>query len=319
LAQDELAGLACEEDIEARLIEEHGADGPWQLSLGPFTDDDFASLPEKDWTLLVQDVDKHIPKASELLKYFNFIPSWRRDDLMISYAPEGGSVGAHVDSYDVFLLQAMGQREWQIGDVPLDNPDFIEGLPIRILKQFEAAQSWVLEPGDMLYLPPHFAHHGIALTAGMTYSFGFRSPSQIDVLDEWLHTLTENELGNARYGDPDLDCPQYQYELDAKAVDRFRAQLMSLLNSPDAHLQETLGKLLTQTKPSLEVSAEMIMSEQPTDANSIIKRLAAGEKLMRNPFIRWLWIDEGESLGIYVAGERIEMNTIDVNTLKVME
>lgn len=149
LSPDELAGLACEDNIEARLVEEQGPDGPWQVSHGPFDETTFARLPERDWTLLVQAVDHYVPEVAALLENFTFLPRWRLDDIMVSYAPPGGSVGPHLDQYDVFLLQGCGQRRWQLGGQVADDAPILRGIDLRILETFEvnADQDWVLEPG----------------------------------------------------------------------------------------------------------------------------------------------------------------------------
>lgn len=168
LSPDELAGLALEEEVESRIIAP-GEQGPWQLRQGPFKEEDFSTLPEREWTLLVQAVDQFVPEVAELVEPFKFLPSWRIDDVMISYAAPGGGVGPHYDNYDVFLLQGYGRRRWKIGqrctsESPLqDNPD------IKILAEFEQTDEWVLEPGDMLYLPPQLAHDGIAEDECMTF------------------------------------------------------------------------------------------------------------------------------------------------------
>ncbi len=160
ITADELAGLACEDDINARLVLEKDGDYPWQAKNGPFDESLFSELPETHWSLLISDMEKYLPETMSLVKPFRFLPDWRRDDLMISYAPEGGSVGPHVDDYDVFLIQLSGHRLWKISE------DFcfdaIEGVDLRILKTFEAEQQWLCEPGDLLYLPPNVAHHGVA-------------------------------------------------------------------------------------------------------------------------------------------------------------
>src|SRR5690554_6799721 len=156
LSAEELAGLSLEEVIESRLVQEHG-ETPWQVRSGPFTESDYQALPDSHWTLLVQAVDQWIPEAADLLEHFRFIPSWRIDDLMISYAVNGGSVGPHYDQYDVFLLQAEGQREWRIGQMCSEQSAIVKGPKIRLLEQFDQTDSFVLNPGDMLYLPPKLA------------------------------------------------------------------------------------------------------------------------------------------------------------------
>ena len=160
LEPDELAGLSLEEEIESRLI--IGQDRTWELRRGPLPEDTFAGLPERDWTLLVQSVDQFVPEVDEVLEPFRFLPSWRVDDVMISYAAPGGGVGPHYDHYDVFLLQGHGRRRWRIGQPCTADSPLIDGLELKILADFQQTDEWVLEPGDMLYLPPGIAHYGIA-------------------------------------------------------------------------------------------------------------------------------------------------------------
>ena len=189
LTPNELAGLACEDSVQARIIQQKKES--WAVKHGPFDDADFAKLPAKDWTLLVQSVNHHLPEASDLLGLFNFIPHARLDDLMVSYAPKGGGVGAHVDSYDVFLLQGSGKRNWKISaqtDLTL-----VENAPLKILQNFNAEQEWTLEAGDMLYLPPQIAHWGISESDDcMTYSIGFRAPKTRELQHEFLSFLQDN-------------------------------------------------------------------------------------------------------------------------------
>ena len=186
LAADELAGLSLESEIESRLVMEHGTAGPWEIRKGPFDESAFADLPESHWTLLVQAVDHWIPEAADLLEHFRFLPGWRVDDLMISYAVDGGSVGPHYDQYDVFLLQAEGQREWRIGQMCHEDSAILKGPMIRVLAAFEETERWVLNPGDMLYLPPQLAHYGIAQGECQTYSIGFRAPSVAELAQSAL-------------------------------------------------------------------------------------------------------------------------------------
>jgi 50S ribosomal protein L16 3-hydroxylase len=301
LTAEELAGLACDEDIESRLFIHDSDKDQWQLKLGPFEPVDFEQLPPSHWTLLVQDVDKHIPACGHLLKAFDFMPAWRRDDVMISYAEAGGSVGAHVDSYDVFLLQAMGKREWQIGATPVHEPELVEDVPVRLLAEFDADETWVLEPGDMLYLPPQFAHHGVALESCMTYSIGFRAPTQLAVLDELVHSLSELPQAESRYTDPDVQVPTFTNALDAAAIARFKKSIATLLNADDALWAKALGQLLSQTKPHLAELGEALIDEADTPI-VIEQRLMAGETLNRNPYLRLIWW-EGDKCVICFVGE----------------
>lgn len=301
LNAEELAGLACEQDIESRLIQEFGKNGPWQVKHGPFTEADFTSLPETHWTLLVQDVDKHVPELNDIMAKFNFIPDWRRDDLMVSYAPEGGSVGPHTDGYDVFLLQAQGTRRWQISQEPLSEAEFIDGLDLKILNTFEADDEWELQPGDMLYLPPHFAHHGVALNDCITFSIGFRAPTQLELLDAFMHSLMAREAGQLRYRDPGLQvCDDDKY-IDIAALRRFKQSLINCIEQADDVLMDAVGRLLTETKPSLELLADELMSE--SEGFSLSELFAQGEQLQRNSYIRVAWSEDDDNIQLFAAGE----------------
>lgn len=301
LNADELAGLACEQDVESRLIQEYGEKGPWQVLHGPFTEADFTSLPETHWTLLVQDVDKHVPQLADIMTKFNFIPDWRRDDLMVSYAPEGGSVGPHTDGYDVFLLQAQGTRRWQISQEPQTEAEFIDGLDLKILNTFEADDEWELQPGDMLYLPPHFAHHGVALNNCMTFSIGFRAPTQLELLDAFMHSLMARETGQLRYRDPGLQvCDDDKY-IDIAALRRFKQSLLNCIEHADEVLMDAVGRLLTETKPSLELLADELISD--SEDFSLSEHFAQGEQLQRNPYIRVAWSENDDNIQLFTAGE----------------
>jgi 50S ribosomal protein L16 3-hydroxylase len=317
ITPDDLAGLACEPDIESRLIEEHGPEGPWQVTHGPLADEDFARLPATHWTMLVQDVDKHLPELQYVLDPFRFIPDWRRDDLMISYAPKYGSVGAHTDGYDVFLLQAIGIRKWQISDKPLHDVELIAGLSVQIMADFDAANEWNLKPGDMLYLPPHYAHHGVAQDDCMTFSIGFRAPSQTDLLDAVINSLLENGVAKGRYADADLQVPKHHSEIDSQAVGRLKALLHDTIEQAEPLLAHALGKYVSETKLSLVSLAEQSMTDLPTieEVNSLF---AAGEVLTQSLYHRFAWSKQGEVATLYLAGEAYELEGDSSNLLELL-
>lgn len=300
LSADELAAFACEQEVESRLIQEHGIT-PWQLQYGPFDEHDFAALPETHWTLLVQDMDKHDPSLQHLLKPFDFIADWRRDDLMVSFAPQGGSVGPHTDSYDVFLLQAQGTRRWQISDKPVIGAPFRTDTELRILQEFKADQFWDLQPGDMLYLPPDFAHHGVALNDCMTFSIGFRAPSQLQLLDAFTHTLTE-QLAEQLYADSDVSRLEVASEIDEQAMQRFQQLLLRSINDNIALLPLTVGRLVTETKPTLQGLAEEFLCDKP-DLTEIDARFERGDYLQRNDYLRFAWHQTAEESYLFAAGE----------------
>ncbi len=303
ISPDDLAGLACEPDIESRLITEfnHGKSA-WQVSYGPLTEQDFARLPETHWTLLVQDVDKHLPELQYLLDPLRFIPEWRRDDLMVSYAPAFGSVGPHTDSYDVFLLQAMGTRRWQIIDEPMHEAQLIDDIGLQILAEFKPNQEWQLQPGDMLYLPPHIAHHGVALNECMTFSFGFRAPSHIDVLDALVNAMLEQGLGKVLYSDPELLATAHAAEIDKTTVANIKTMLHQSLDAAEPVLMHAIGKLLTETKPVLQelavdAASDLLSVEQLTTYFDL------GRILQRNHYYRFAWARNASGGQLFVAGE----------------
>ena len=285
LPPEELAGLACEPEIESRLIQEQG-DSPWQVRQGPFEETDFTSLPASHWTLLVQDVDKHLPAAAELLEHFAFIPRWRLDDLMISYAADRGSVGPHLDAYDVFLVQTLGQRRWRISTRPYGDADLLPGLDIKVLRHFDSEQEWLLEPGDVLYLPPGIAHWGIAEGPCMTCSVGFRSPSQRELAAGWLQTVLDNSSEQHRYRDPRGLAPALGGEIPATAIAEVRALLEELCHWQDDALAGWFGQFITEPKPQLEpLPADPELTPQELAAG-----LSSGERLVVHPYARLAYV-----------------------------
>ena len=212
VSRRDLQDMAGSADTESRLIVRKG--GRWQVSHGPFTRRDFAKLPARNWTLLVQGVNHVLPQAQDLLRQFAFIPYARLDDLMVSYAPPGGGVGPHFDSYDVFLLQGEGRRRWQISsqrDLAL-----VADAPLKILSRFRASKEWTLEGGDMLYLPPRCAHDGVALDECITYSIGFRAPSAQDLCGRFLEFLQDRLDAPRLYTDPDLKPTRHPAEINSQ-------------------------------------------------------------------------------------------------------
>jgi len=313
LTPEDLVALAGEAEIESRLIEEFG-ERPWQLQHGPFDEDDFAALPETHWTLLVQDMDKHYPPLQKLLTAFDFIADWRRDDVMISYAPEGGSVGPHTDSYDVFLLQAQGTRHWQISDKPLADAVFRSDTDLRILQQFSADQQWDLHPGDMLYLPPHYAHHGVALNPCLTFSVGFRAPSQLQLLDAFSHTLQEQDIAEQLYADADMTPVSSTTEIDDSAIKRFQNLLLKTINENSGFMSLAVGRLVTETKSTLQELADEFIADKPTLAE-LDRRFNNGEYLQRNVYLRFAWHNDTAAAYLFVAGEAYSVELAAVKTL----
>lgn len=297
ITPDELAGLACETDT-ARIVIEKGGKHAWEVRHGAFDDTDFTNLPETHWTLLVNDTDQHLAELKAVMEPFRFIPDWRIDDLMISFAVEGGSVGPHVDEYDVFLIQAQGQRRWQITTQPAKPDNFLAGLDLRIMRDFEAEQEWVVNPGDMLYLPPNVPHYGVALNECMTYSVGFRAPSQAEMLENLVENLLEDPRLKQRFNDSERECQAHPGELTAGDMERLIDFVVDALPQDTQALQLWLGKYLSQPKvdnndtlePSCLSKAELI---------KLINRRATFEK---PPGIRFLYFINDDEICLFANG-----------------
>jgi 50S ribosomal protein L16 3-hydroxylase len=246
LDPQQLIALACNEDAQARIVTQQR--GKFDLLQSPFEADDFANLGKKKWTVLVQGVNHHLATASSLLQHFDFIPHTRLDDLMVSYAPKGGGVGPHFDSYDVFLLQGKGTRRWQISTQA--DRTLIEGAPLRILSDFKMEQEWLLEAGDMLYLPPQYAHNGIAEDDCMTYSIGFRTPAYQELAEQFLVYLQDRICIDGMYADPDLQTQQHPSEISSAMVDQV-TRAINQIRWDKEDIANFLGCYLSDPKPHI--------------------------------------------------------------------
>ena len=246
LSPDELAGLATDPDIESRIILREN-DIKWHCRYGPFQASELENLPARDWSLLVSDIEKHLPEMRAWLAPFTFIPQWRIDDLMISYAPTGASVGAHIDNYDVFLLQAAGRRRWSIAPNMTGNAQLIPDLEIGVLADFEAEQTFDLEPGDMLYLPPGVPHHGISLdNQCMTWSIGFRAPSHREVITDIAENIASRIPEEAFYSDPAILLHEHSGEISPNAISRMREIWNTYVHPDEKEFEQLAGHLLTR-------------------------------------------------------------------------
>ncbi|MCV9917713.1 MULTISPECIES: cupin domain-containing protein [Pseudomonas] len=292
---DELAGLALEEEVESRLVLEHG-ERPWELRRGPFAEDAFSELPERDWTLLVQAVDQFVPEVAELLENFRFLPSWRIDDVMISYAAPGGSVGPHFDNYDVFLLQGHGNRNWKIGQMCDSDSPLIEHADLRILADFEQTDEWSLEPGDMLYLPPRLAHYGVAEDDCLTYSVGFRAPSAAEVLTHFTDFLSQFLPDEERYSDADAQPVSDPHQIQHDALDRLKALLAEHMGD-ERLLLTWFGQFMTEPRYPEQVAGEELSEEE------LIDSLEQGAILVRNPSARLAWSEVDDNLLLFASGQ----------------
>ncbi|WP_435608845.1 JmjC domain-containing protein [Pseudomonas knackmussii] len=300
LEPDELAGLSLEESVESRIVLEHGKT-PWEMRRGPFTEETYKELPESDWTLLVQAVDQFVPEVAELLEHFKFLPSWRIDDVMISYAAPGGGVGPHFDNYDVFLLQGHGRRRWKIGQMCDADSPMLPHADLRILANFEQSEEWVLEPGDMLYLPPRVAHYGIAEDDCMTYSVGFRAPSAAEVLTHFTDFLAQFLSDEERYSDAGMTAVKSgedQHKIQRDALDRLKNLLQEHM-SDERLLLTWFGQFMTEPRYPELVTGEEI------DDGELQQALREGAVLVRNPSARLAWSEVDVGLLLFSSGQSV--------------
>lgn len=311
LMPEDLAGLACEEGTLSRLIRYDRGSDAWSVRHGPFAEEDFPGLPDHDWTLLVQDVDKWDPDVAALLAYFRFLPRWRIDDIMVSFAATGGSVGAHVDQYDVFLLQSHGHRRWQI-DAGANPPlGFRDDVELKLLREFVPSHDWVLAPGDMLYLPPNVPHHGIAEDPCLTISVGMRAPAASELIGDWLDELLADTDESVRYHDEDLAVPADPNEIDVAAMNRVVAALNAIrMNDPD-RLGDWFGRFITTYRAAGEVMPRG--DERPRI--ELEWDLTQGAALQRHPWSRMAWRRNARGASLFCSGRTLSLPLADARLL----
>ena len=295
---DELAGLACEDEVESRLILERDGPHPWALEHGPFAEHRFADLPESHWTLLVQECNKYVPELAALMDRFNFIPSWRVDDVMVSYAPDQGTVGPHTDQYDVFLLQGLGKRRWQISTEPVEKENRLPDLELSIMRDFEPTEEWILEPGDMLYLPPGMAHHGVAMEECMTLSIGFRAPAFADIITGFIDSVASTLGDEQRYTDPDLPLQQHPGEISQQSLHQVRDIIRAAIGD-DTAIDSWFGRFVTEPKSGEPVNEP----EQTLSAEQFLAQFREIGQLKRSEYAHFAYIKQDDTNILFINGQ----------------
>ncbi|MFC3031267.1 JmjC domain-containing protein [Pseudoalteromonas fenneropenaei] len=307
---EELAGLAMEDSIESRLVTNHNND--WQAYHGPF--EDFSLLTERNSTLLVQAVDHWHPDSAALLEPFRFIPNWRIDDLMISYSTPGGGVGPHLDQYDVFIIQGMGKRHWRVG---LPNPtlkEFAQNKSLLQVEQFEACIDEVLQPGDILYIPPGHPHEGYAVENALNYSVGFRAANQRDLLSNFADYLIDNEAGKLRYSDANLtERPSCGELLNAEASAIAELMIAAIHNQQE--FKHWLGKNMSTPKHDMDLCP----LDEPFDVEELADILSDDVELCRAGGTRAIYqrLDEQQLL-LSVNGENYSLPSSELHNVKLL-
>lgn len=301
LDPDELAGLACEKEVESRLVTQ--TRDTWKLEHGPFTETRFRKLGKKPWTLLVQAADHYVPDVAALIEPFRFVPNWRIDDVMVSYATDEGGVGPHFDQYDVFLVQGLGKRRWQIGAHCDQATELLPHDDLRLLAKFEATDEWILEPGDILYVPPRVAHNGVAVGHDcMTYSIGFRAPSRRELIADWCDDLVGGLQDDDRYGDPDLRAQDNPGEISVTAIAQLHAMITEKMLDRDA-----FARWFGQYNSTPKYPDMSWQPEEPIQIEALRECLADDVPLCRNPASRFSFIRQhANSVLLFVDGQCFE-------------
>lgn len=302
ITAEELAGLSLEEEIESRIVVQKGAQD-YQLKRGPFSENEYAELPEENWTLLVQGCDRLLPEVADILNDFDFLPRWRIDDIMISYATKGGNVGPHFDHYDVFLLQAAGQRHWQITSQDCHEENYIEGVDLRLMKKFTVEQDFVLKPGDILYLPPKIGHHGIALDDQcMTFSVGYRSYRGQELWDSLGDHLSEMSLFKELYLDPAMQSNLNPGEVTNDAAQAARQLIVNKLQDPKL-LQTWFARFASQLdQAAAQQLPEPLTAEEIPSQQDFIDALYSEHGLIKDAVCRFVYTVIDSQTQLYING-----------------
>ncbi|WP_231694053.1 cupin domain-containing protein [Arenimonas sp.] len=311
ITPEDLAGLACEESALSRVVLHDRKRDRWELRTGPFDEAMFPDMPRQDWTLLVQDVDKWDMDVRDLLHRFRFLPAWRVDDVMVSFAAPGGSVGAHVDQYDVFLIQGLGHRRWQIDTNPDAPKAFRPDVELKLLSEFTPDHDWVLAPGDILYLPPGVPHHGVAEDACLTLSVGMRAPSVAELMVDLAEELAAATPEEARYADPDLALPADPFEIDEAAFGRVRQALSRLQDLDETALRRWFGRFITQYRSAGEIARPA----RPPALAALTSALDEGALLLRHPHARHAWARDGRKACLHANGLSLPMGVASARCL----
>jgi 50S ribosomal protein L16 3-hydroxylase len=313
IGADELAGLACEEEVESRLIIHDSENDQWNLTNGPFSESIFSDLPKTHWSLLVQAVDHWVPAAADFLSLFYFIPSWRVDDLMISYSGDKGGVGPHYDNYDVFLVQVSGRRQWEVGGLYDESSALRPDTPVKILTEWEPEQSWLLEPGDMLYVPPRVGHRGVAVGDDcMTCSVGFRAPAHRDILLDYPEYIAEQLSEDIRYTDLNLVSQSNPGQITSEAVLNVQKILTQYIDDQD-RLAQWFGRYMTSPKYPDD---ETMLEEYCLD--DVHQHFSAGGALIRNERSRFAFQEQDKNLWLFVDGRQYKCSESVADFVKTL-
>ncbi|WP_286861992.1 MULTISPECIES: cupin domain-containing protein [Acinetobacter] len=312
LEPDDVMELALDENVTARLIKQKDRDpNQWSVKSSPLLKADFQKMP-KLWTLLVQAVDHYSFDLSELWKKFPFIPQWRRDDIMVSYAPQGGSVGKHFDFYDVFLVQGYGHRRWQLGQMCNAETELVPGQPLKLLPEMDVNFDEVLAPGDLLYVPPGLSHYGVAEDDCLTFSFGFRMPNVSDMMDRVGDKFAENEVLRNPLTDIIRDQISAAGEVTANELEYLKSKIMEQLHNSNV-LEDAIMSLMSEPK-----YPENIPEAEEIGTGDLEEALDQGYSIMLEPASRLLYTEEDDEILFWGNGEGLCVSEAFAEKLKLI-
>lgn len=312
LEPEDVMELALDENVTARLIKQKDRDpNQWSVKSSPLLKADFQKMP-KLWTLLVQAVDHYSFDLSELWKKFPFIPQWRRDDIMVSYAPQGGSVGKHFDFYDVFLVQGYGHRRWQLGQMCNAETEFVPGQPLKLLPEMDVNFDEVLAPGDLLYVPPGLSHYGVAEDDCLTFSFGFRMPNVSDMMDRVGDKFAENEVLRNPLTDIIRDQISAAGEVTTNELEYLKSKIMQQLHNSNV-LEDAIMSLMSEPK-----YPENIPEAEEIGTGDLEEALDQGYSIMLEPASRLLYTEEDDEILFWGNGEGLCISEAFAEKLKLI-
>jgi len=308
ISADEVAGLAMEEQVESRLV--HKTDGQWQAAFGPF--ESYEHLGSENWSLVVQALDNFSEEAAEMIEPFRFIPHWRLDDLMASFATPGGSVGPHIDNYDVFICQGSGKRRWRVGACG-EHVQFAAHEALLHVEPFDAIIDAELEAGDILYIPPGFPHEGITLETSMSFSVGFRGNSSVSVLSAFADHLIDNEHGSELLTDPNRQVVSQSGEVSNDDYASIKKQVHSLLDD-DAIFKTFTGQFLTAAKHDLDI----LLPDEPFELTEV-SNLLNSHAIKRLGGLRAFYFEDTIEQGLcYINGSELAFSAEIANGVKLL-
>jgi len=302
VSAEELGGLSLEEEVESRIVIQNG-EQDYQLLKGPFTEETYEGLPDSNWTLLIQGMDRLVPEVTDVLNDFDFLPRWRIDDIMISYATKGGNVGPHFDHYDVFLLQAAGKRQWTLTSQDCSEDNYIQGVDLRLMETFKIEDDFVFEKGDILYIPPKWGHHGVALDDEcMTYSIGYRTYRGQELWDSFGDHLSEMGSFKDLYMDPTWTEDLNPGEITDATSERAQTLLKSILD--DKNLMKTwFGRFATQLDPvAAQQLPEPLSEDETPDIEDFMGAMQVETGLIKDPVCRFAYSEVNGNTLLYING-----------------